>query len=487
MSQTVIKYTAWSAKNRRAAASQFPSLSSVAEECRRQMAESVPKKTRDAPPLFDRPNPAVGKWAVVATEEQYEQAKEALAPLIQHRHEQGLAFAGPTAYEQGPGLLVISPPPAEAEPRIWVDRIADAALGAPPYYLLLVGDAATIPFEAQARLDQLFGTGRLDVSTTPTGELSWEACAAYASKVVRYEKGELPVQPQALLYSFASDEATRESHDAVALRLEQFLLQALGPTSTRTLFNDQAVTASLIQQLTGQQPPPAVVMTFTHGLEDTADPADWGSLTDSTFVQGGDGTPLSWRSIPAESFAPGSVVFSSACFSAGLPRRSAHRFLCGEGTQPLPEAPRTAAMPRLLLAHPEGPVAFIGHVDRSTTWSFRSFGGEEGADGFLDFAAWTLADTSGLGTLARALSTFRTRAGKCASALADELSPQRERPRTASELVDAWIGYHDAIGYVLLGDPAICVGKALVRARQHLGPGAPAQGGAPSEDIRHGS
>lgn len=478
MPPTSLKYTGWSARIRRAVGSrEFPSLAGMAAACERELRERG-AKPRDAPSWLDRPNPAVGKWAVVVTRSDYRQAKEALAPLIQYRHEQGLAFTGRVREEEmkGPGLLVIDPPIAAADPSRWLAEIIDAAAGSPPYYLLLVGDAVRIPFEAQLRLDQHFGTGRLDVGTAPIGELSWEACHAYATKLTRYEKGELPVQQQALLYSFAADEATRESHDAVSLRLERYLRDDLGLRTTRTLFNDEAVTSSLIQELTGAQPPPAVVMAFSHGMEDTAEPADWGALTDSTFVEGGEGTPLSWRSVPNTAWAPGSVFFSSACFSAGLPRRSAHRFLRAEGSQPLPGAPRTAALPRVLLAHPEGPIAFIGHVDRSTTWSFRSLGGEDGAEAFLHFAAWTLMDQSGLGTLSRALSTFRARAGKWASELADQMSPSREKPRAASALIDAWIGYHDAAGYILLGDPAICVGRALARVKQP--PAQPVTGSA---------
>jgi len=197
-------------------------------------------------------------------------------------------------------------------------------------------------------------------------------------------------------------------------------------------------------------------VTVSHGLEMPEDPALWGALSDSTFVGGTGGLAFSASAVRPGPFAPGAVFLAFACFSAGVPRQSAHRLLTGEGDGDLPFAPCTAPLARALLAHPDGPVAFVGHVDRTTSGSFES-NGSNGPEAFCDFASWTLADT---GTLGQAMSTFQDRARSAARRLADLLSPAMRRARSPDALVDAWVRYHDATGYVLLGDPALSVGKA---------------------------
>ena len=64
-------------------------------------------------------------------------------------------------------------------------------------------------------------------------------------------------------------------------------------------------------------------------------------------------------------FLEGSVVFQFACFGYGTPAESDFRhWLGGAGLNS--SASFVAALPKKLLSHPRGPIAFIGHVD--TAW-----------------------------------------------------------------------------------------------------------------------
>ena len=64
-------------------------------------------------------------------------------------------------------------------------------------------------------------------------------------------------------------------------------------------------------------------------------------------------------------FLEGSVVFQFACFGYGTPAESDFRhWLDGAGLNS--SAGFVAALPKKLLSHPRGPIAFIGHVD--TAW-----------------------------------------------------------------------------------------------------------------------
>jgi hypothetical protein len=272
---------------------------------------------------------------------------------------------------------------------------------------------------------------------------------------VRYEEGAMPVTPGALLYSFSTDPATRRGHDSLALPIAEYLegpgRGRLDPPSK--LFDAEATAGALSLAFT--QSRPALVLTMSHGIECFRAPGRrdlWGALTDSTFGGGG-AHPFDAARVPAEGpFAPGAVVLCFACFSAGVPAESAYDRLPGAPGEAVAGAPFTSPLPRALLAHAEGPVAFYGHVDRATTYSFKR-AGEKGPAAFRDFVAWAREG----GTLGQAMSTFSEMHGDAADSLARVLADARRRPDAAASraVVNAWIRYHDAAGYVLLGDPAL--------------------------------
>jgi hypothetical protein len=314
-----------------------------------------------------------------------------------------------------------------------------------------------VPLEIQQALDQLYITGRLDAGGTD-GTLSWDACHTYAEKVARYEAGGMPVAPEALLYSFAVDEATQTAHQRLTLPLDDYLCQPAkrkrwkrtgAPPDRR--YEKSARSGELRAAL--RQARPALVFTASHGIEFPADRERWGALTDSTFVGASGGVPLSASAITrGEPFAAGAVFFAFACFSAGVPRTSVFSVF-GTGRD-VEGAPFTAPLPRALLAHPDGPVAFIGHVDRVTDRCFtdRLLGRELAP--FEDFLGWSLG---GHGTLGQALGTFRDRSKAALVRLIHLQSPvaARRPAMTDKQLADLWLLYYDYSGFVLLGDPAI--------------------------------
>ncbi|MFO0758930.1 MAG: hypothetical protein U0359_20725 [Byssovorax sp.] len=416
--------------------------------------EDEPLK-RGQPETMSPANPTVGRWAAVALEEDFEQAREVLAPLLARRQE--IALAVEPGVSGIPGLLSMRRP-ASSTPDRWRRSLAEATAGAPPYYLLLVGGPDRFPFEVQIALEQYHATGRLDAGHAPSGALDWEGCRAWVEKLVRYEEGALPVDRGALLYSFATDQATRQSHAELSLPLDDWLSKegkrSLSlPEDPVRLYGAGATAEGLCAALGAARP--AVVVTASHGFElfdSPADPARWGALTGADFV-GKNGTPLDAdRARVTEAFAPGAVMLSFACFSAGVPAASAHRALTERRDEPIAGAPFTAALPRALLAHPRGPIAFAGHVDRATSESFERLPGYRAPSAFVDFLSWSLGGT---GTLGRAMSGFREACGRAAQDLADTLSRAKRRPSAleGKKAIDAFVRYHDAAGYILLGDP----------------------------------
>jgi hypothetical protein len=84
---------------------------------------SLEKTTREKKGSFD---PRVGKWAAIVLREDAAAAKEALAPLLEQRTSEGVAFdeTGPC-----PGFVVIDRPAAD-KPFLWEEALREAA-GAP--------------------------------------------------------------------------------------------------------------------------------------------------------------------------------------------------------------------------------------------------------------------------------------------------------------------------------------------------------------------
>jgi hypothetical protein len=63
-----------------------------------------------------------------------------------------------------------------------------------------------------------------------------------------------------------------------------------------------------------------------------------------------------------EPFLEGGVFFQFACFGYGTPAESDYSHWMGKPTLNS-KADFVAALPKRLLAHPQGPIAFVGHVD----------------------------------------------------------------------------------------------------------------------------
>ena len=401
------------------------------------------------------------RWAAIVLEEDKAKATEALAPLCALRKEQQLAMSSAPSTGHPDGLIVMSRP-RSSDPERWAARISEAA-GAPlPDYLLFVGGPDRFPFDVQALLDISKMTGRLDFDGE--GDSYWAHCSTYAQKAVRFEKGQCLVEPTALFYGFGIDSATAASRQDLIGRLLQYVKSEAFPSiDGRTLLpptellDKQATSAALRSALQAKRP--ALVFTASHGLEYPQSTSQWGALTDTSFVGSTGDDPLTAATIPDAAFAEGSVIVSFACFSAGVPRRSAIRYLFSGEDVDIAGAPFVSPLPKRLLGHPRGPVAFLGHVDRATSDSFAMLAGESVPASFASFCEDTLG---GFGTLGEAMAKFRTQTGEAREALIRSFPAFDGRPSltSAEEKVRRWIRYFDAQGYLLLGDPALSIGNA---------------------------
>ena len=234
-----------------------------------------------------------------------------------------------------------------------------------PRYVLLAGGPDRLPFHFQSFLDTVASTGRVAFD-------SLDDLGSYVAKLLRLEGAAEPAATATTLFfapGAAVPDPTAYSRRHMVEPLARLVADG-GVFATTTLAGGEATKDHLVEALSGATP--ALVYAAGHGLADPrGDPArrrrlqgaiccertgteralgDWVFTADD--VPGGD-----------DPFLEGSVFFQFACYGYGTPAQSdyAHWQLGVAPTNGTEDF--VAALPTRLLAHPRGPVAYIGHVD----------------------------------------------------------------------------------------------------------------------------
>ena len=211
--------------------------------------------------IFASNTPAAQKQAI----------KDALKPLLDLRKSEAgdlfKIFDDETGYQ--PGLAAEKWLTARGSAL----NVVDPTQGV-PYYLLVVGSAAEIPFEFQYDLDTYFAVGRIAFESP-------QEYAQYAQNLVNFEKSAGQQKTIAIFNTRNDgDRATALLHDQIALKLAQGgeNLKPLGvPQGYRvtTRLADTASKSELLNILRGQTDAgtPAILFTGSHGVSfSSADP-----------------------------------------------------------------------------------------------------------------------------------------------------------------------------------------------------------------------
>jgi hypothetical protein len=331
----------------------------------------------------------------------------------------------------------------------------------PPHFVLIVGGPEQVPFRFQSLLNCAAAVGRVEFD-------SLEELEAYVKKVLALERRKKPATArQAVVFApdGGPDDATYFSHRYMAIPLLK-TIQAQRQFTATPLLGDDATKDALLKALRGGKP--ALVYTASHGLAAMqADPEEQRRLQGAICCQGsGSGPAMEWLltadDIPLEEpFLEGGVFFQFACFGYGTPARSDFAHWLGK---PEVSAPSdfVAALPKRLLAHPRGPVAFIGHVDTAWLHGFRDPSASEIRER-LDprLAPFVHAVTQLLQAqpVGIALADMSKRYNWKNAELTDLFDRAEageitwDAPRL-SRLVDDFIVRTDAQNYMIFGDPA---------------------------------
>lgn len=431
-----------------------PNAKSV-QNLTRTTAEAVSFRGEIERTTLDPGDPRVAGWTflVNSADPQRNEIETILEPLAEHR---GMA-------DPKEPLLYNSESSDE-----WFDWLEDNYYALEleekqvPQYLLIVGGADQVPFRFQSILDTVANVGRVDFDTL-------DDLKHYADKLIRIETATTPlVTKEAIL--FAPDgglpDPTYFSREYMIQPLAEHIEDELG-FATHTIIGDDATKKNLKDALSAKNP--AIVYTASHGLGATDEPFDTqkryngaiccqhrGVLTlDSLFSA--DDVPLD------QPFLEGSVFFQFACFGYGTPAESDYAHWLTEVPEQYTDADFVAALPKRLLAHPRGPIAFIGHLDTAFLHGFADV-----EDPFI-LERWhtriapfvkAVDQLLGVQPSGLAMHDMNMRYSVCSAMITNTYDRQRRgrltwTPRLEARFLDNWITRGDAQNYMIFGDPAV--------------------------------
>ncbi len=403
---------------------------------------------------LDPGDPRVAGWAflVNSADPQRDDIEKILEPLAMHR---GM----PDPKEP----LLYNGEPADE----WFDWLLDNYMALDlkgkqtPHYVLIVGEPDQVPFHFQSFLDTTANVGRIAFDTL-------DDLKQYVNKLIRIETAPKPsVSKEAIM--FAPDggqpDPTYYSRKYMAEPLAKYIQDELR-FATLTILGDSATKTNLKAALSAKNP--ALVYTASHGLGEINEPSDIQKQYNGAICCQHTGE-LSLDSLftaedvpPNRPFLEGAVFFQFACFGYGTPAESDYTHWLNQVPEKYTEADFVAALPKRLLAHPRGPISFIGHLD--TAW----------LHGFTDAEAPDIVDrwhtriapfkkavdqllsvqTSGM-----AMEDMNERYSSCNILITNAYdSLRRGKLEWTSELktrfLDNWITRGDAQNYMIFGDPA---------------------------------
>jgi hypothetical protein len=331
-----------------------------------------------------------------------------------------------------------------------------------PRYLLVLGNPSEVSIDLQRALAPLAGVGRLDFDDDAH-------YTAYAEKAIASE-GRRRAELRASVY-FGDDgsPATAKAETnliAPCMRAFQELVEErLTRLSNRELFRGGK------EELVKSARQAELLFTVSHGLGDKM------SYADRTKQQGallaGDDL-FTAADVANGEFLSGGLWMMLACYGLGTPQLSVFRpwikdlysrtslaedqlakITAGELLDS--EAPFTAALPKMALANPEGPLAVIGHMDMAWSYSYMQ-DGQPRFDRLFESLRSMLRELPVGYALEKLMqqcvyasdqltALYEHQTNFERGAVSEALEPQRI-PR-------AWMLRQDLRGYMLLGDPAV--------------------------------
>jgi hypothetical protein len=413
-------------------------------------------------------------WGVIFAEQdtsQVQKLKEALKPLLDHRHSQ----AG-DRYKEFDGQLGVAQHGdcyrgGDSKQGFLQRHGKGTGVADPdkvPYYLLIVGSPETIPYDFQYQLDVQYAVGRLYFEQSAAADGPFDCYGRYAKGVVEAETGNIQRAQKIALFGVQNPD------DRPTFLSRTRLVEPLAERLKLPGWEVDAVPATLankayLSNLVGGNATPALLFTASHGMVFPKDDplqmphqgallcGDWpGPL--AWLCQGSKEIPhdyyLAGEDIPNTADLAGVIAFHFACFGAGTPHLNEYPHLAPLSPEAIASRSFVASLPQRLLGHPKGAaLAVIGHVERAWGWSF-AYNWQGTGDQLESFesAMKTLMDGLPVGL---AMESFGSRYAELSTELS-EVNKKIDRgyQPDVEDLAARWTASNDARSYVIMGDPA---------------------------------
>jgi len=330
-----------------------------------------------------------------------------------------------------------------------------------PQYILFAGGPQELPFGLQAITDSVANVGRVEFDRR-------EDLEQYVDKIIRLERAADPVVDREVVL-FGPDggvnDPTYFSREYMVKPLETHIAHEL-KFRTVPLMADNATKTKLMSTLRGSKA--AVVYTASHGLGLTKEPLERQKAYNGAICCQSDG-PLtlddlfSADDVPKSgAFLEGAVFFQFACYGYGTPAESDYSHWLTEVPERYASEDFVAALPKRLLAHPRGPIAYVGHVDTAFLHGFT----DPNEPHLLERWHYRMApfvhvvnQLLGVQPSGLAMEGLNREYSICNAVLTTAYDRQRRgtmtwTQETAQRFVDSWILRSDAQNYFVFGDPA---------------------------------
>ncbi len=322
-----------------------------------------------------------------------------------------------------------------------------------PYYLLIVGDPATIPYEFQYQLDVQYAVGRIYFDKLSD-------YAHYAQSVVRAETEQLQRSKTIQFWGVSNkcDAATQLSAKSLINPLNDWATKEQSDWNSNLLIGETATKANLDRIFNQSDSKPALLLTASHGVGyPIGDPRQrdyQGALVTQDWLRS-DGAPdpeqhlFAAADIQANADIHGLIAFHFACYGLGTPQRNNFQQRDNETVgKALAEQPLISKLPQALLSHEKGgALAVIGHVDRAFSDSFK-FRRQEQLNNFESLLACLMKQCP----VGYALEFFNQQYAELAAACMDGIQNGDKGP---SDLAKLWTTSTNARNYAIFGDPAV--------------------------------
>lgn len=418
-----------------------------------EVAFQVTEVTFDLPFWLDKNDISQVGWGIVLATDERDDVRDALQPLVDHRRAQ----AGDAM------VKVLEHRPGEDD-RDWLERHqvgpGNIVPERVPYYLLLIGSPARIPFDFQYLIDVEYAVGRLDFDDA-------NGYDRYVQSLLTQERGD-GAKRDATAAFFGTrhprDRATQLSADmlieplAASLEPRGLMANAVPPHRIERVVGDAATKDALAELLagTGACGRPALLFSASHGMggwppgHPDQEPChgallcqDWpgtGSISDAHYLAAAD--------LPAEADVAGMIAFLFACYGGGTPHLDSFSHRSSGPPPVIADPPFVARLPKALLE--AGALAVIGHVERAWGYSFLS-GQSTQLLPFQNAIGQMLSRIP----VGQAMSDFHQKFATLSaglSAIIEDVTFGQQGAETL--LASRWTERNDAQNYVLLGDPA---------------------------------